>query len=89
MFTLPRLKLYRKFLIIGVLSAAVFVVSSTSRVAANPCCVACLATYNSCTEYCYGLSSDPATEECLIGCGNNYEACSRACGAGLPVCPAV
>lgn len=87
MSKLPALKLYRKLLILAVMSVGLFFLSSINRVDANPCCNACLATLGSCNDYCHGLSSDPATEECLANCATDYHNCSRACGGGLPVCP--
>jgi len=82
-------KLYRKVLILCVLLTSLFALSSARPTAANPCCVACAATYGSCTEICYGLSSDPAMIACLLACAGDYDNCSRACGGGLPVCPPV
>jgi hypothetical protein len=89
MFRFPDLKLYRKLLILGILSVSLFVLSANSRVAASACCDACLATYDSCINYCYGLNNDPDMSECLVACGTSYEACSRACGHGIPACIAV
>ncbi len=84
------LKLYRKFLVIGVMLAGLYLVSSTRQVAASACCDACLATYDSCIDNCYMLYDvDPLLGQCLLTCGNNYEPCSRACGHGTPACIAV
>jgi hypothetical protein len=88
MFKFPRLKFYRKFLIIGVLSAAVFVVSSGNRVAAA-CCDVCLANANSCISNCYAQEQDPGQDQCLLACGTYYDNCSRACGHGIPICPPI
>lgn len=82
------LKLYRKLLVIGVLLTAAFVVSSSNRVAASPCCDACLATLYSCYAYCAGLPNETAENaNCVPECVDAYDACSRACGHGIPICP--
>ena len=82
------LKLYRKFLIIGVLSAAVFLVSSNNPVGAA-CCDICLANADSCITNCYAQEQYPGQYECLLACAVAYDNCSRACGHGVPICPAI
>lgn len=89
MFKFLNLKLYRKFFILAVMLSAVFVLSSTRHVSANGCCDLCWFNYNSCNNYCYGLPSDPATEDCLYNCAVNYDNCSFACGHGVPICPPI
>ncbi len=82
------LKLYRKFLIIGVLLTSAFVVSSTNRASAS-CCDICEDNLSACNTICYGLSSDPATEDCLADCAEAYDTCSHRCGHGIPICPPI
>jgi len=87
MFKFPRLKLYRKFLILSVMLVSLFVLSSNRRVAAEePCCEACNATAASCVDYC---NSDQVKEwmvtGCLSDCAAARVACRHACApVGAP-----
>jgi len=86
MFRFPDLKLYRKFLILAILIGSCLALSSNQQVAAgSACCDACLATYNSCVEYCNRGPVPPfQVPACLQACDNNYTACTVPCAP--PVC---
>jgi hypothetical protein len=82
MFNLPRLKLYRTFLILAVMLVSLFVLSSTRRVAAEePCCEACNAAAASCLDYCWNSEEikDWMRSGCAAECEPARVACRHAC----------
>ncbi len=86
------LKIYRKFLILAVLSGSVFLFSSAFRTAALPCCAprwaVCMNTYNLCVLGCATLDRpqhDICVENCeaaLLNCYVLAEPCDPS-----PLCP--
>jgi hypothetical protein len=74
MFRLPRLKLYRKFLILAILSGSLFVTSSLNNAAAT--IPYCCPLWHACDDEIYG---------CYVNCNwliNNpprYQQCTAAC----------
>lgn len=81
MFKFPNSKLYRKFLILGVMLTSLFVLSSIRRVAAEePCCENCNAVAAACVEYCYSdLIKYWMRDGCLADCEAARVACRHAC----------
>jgi hypothetical protein len=59
MFRSSYLKLYRKLLILCVITAGVFVLSANVRVSAVPCCNACEPAYDECLTWCSGEEWKP------------------------------
>ena len=76
----PNLKLYRKFLILAVLLAGLFISSSSAnRAGATLCCDYCQILYVSCMNTCAnGLPEN--YESCIVYiCEENYIYCGGFC----------
>ena len=79
--------LYRKFLVLAVLSVSLFVLSSANRASAIPCCApfftACDNAYTSCVSGCHLYIGIP-TKYAL--CLDNCDKAKLACYANIPAC---
>ncbi len=82
MFKLHDLKLYRKFLLLAVMIAALVVISSAHKKnTSDPCCDACDETYAGCVEYC-NTTNEIKTymiPACLADCAAARVTCRNMC----------
>jgi hypothetical protein len=82
MFRSPVIKLYCKFLMLGVMIAALVVISSAhKKTVSDPCCDACDEIYTSCVEYC-NTTEDIKTwmiPACLADCAAARITCRNTC----------
>jgi hypothetical protein len=90
MFKSAYFTLFRKFLLLAVLSAGVFFIASNRPVGAVPCCMGCDNARAACLDYCY---SDQIKEwmipGCVAECNFNWDNCSQFCEEqpGIFGCP--
>lgn len=89
MSNFPDLKLYRKFLILAVMLAGIFVVSSARHAAAGTtCCDDCFSAWSSCMDFCHSDQiKDWMVPACETSCYSDYANCAHSCG--IPVCPSL
>jgi hypothetical protein len=79
MVRFSNLKLYRKFLILAVMLASLFILPSTNRVGATPCCDYCQILYESCIRNCENGPPESYESCAFYGCEVDYFQCGGFC----------
>lgn len=77
MLSMLNLKLYRKVLVLCLLSIGLFIASSVNQASAVPCCSSCDTWYLACVENCNSPTSERNCVE--LNCDPYYNWCSSHC----------
>ncbi len=81
MFRSSYSKLYRKLLILCVMTAGVLVLSANVSVSAVPCCFPCDNAYSDCLAWCSGEEWKPEFYSYCVAtyCEPAYQSCGQFC----------